>query len=214
MAAVCHAIDAGCDRDPFRFRHGCMAWSFPSLGWRVIGGATALGWHDRVKGDAATYAAIQVKNDAGRTQPQPSPGVSAATRAPSRVSGATAGWRLSRGTCTIRSRSSSTKIIRDWRSTADPELEKVLRPALELHLQWEKDCFDPADSGLYESYLNTLPTDSVWYNGGGSVEESAYAYYGHLAARDMARRAGDAAGAAGHQRRWTRSTVLFTKPCG
>jgi len=50
-----------------------------------------------------------------------------------------------------------------------------------------KDCFDPDDDGLYESYINTLPTDSVWYNGGGSVEESSYAYSGHLAAMDMAR---------------------------
>ena len=70
-------------------------------------------------------------------------------------------------------------------------MEKILRPALELHLEWAKECFDPDDDGLYESYINTLPTDSVWYNGGGSVEESAYAYFGHLAAMDMARRAGD-----------------------
>ena len=64
--------------------------------------------------------------------------------------------------------------IRDWRWTADPELEKILRPALELQLEWARQCFDPDDDGLYESYINTLPTDSVWYNGGGSVEESAY----------------------------------------
>ena len=85
-------------------------------------------------------------------------------------------------------------MIRDWRWTGDAELENVLRPALELHLQWAQECFDPDGDGLYESYINTLPTDSVWYNGGGSVEESAYAYYGHLAARDMARRAGDTRG--------------------
>ena len=90
-------------------------------------------------------------------------------------------------------------MVRDWRWTADPEMEKVLRPALDLHLQWAKDCFDPDDDGLYESYINTLPTDSVWYNGGGSVEESAYVYYGQLAAADMARRAGDAPAAARHR---------------
>ena len=77
-------------------------------------------------------------------------------------------------------------------------MEKILRPALELHLEWARACFDPDDDGLYESYINTWPTDSVWYNGGGSVEESAYVYYGHRAAADMARRAGDEAAAARH----------------
>lgn len=61
-----------------------------------------------------------------------------------------------------------------------------------------RECFDPDDDGLYESYINTLPTDSMWYNGGGSVEESAYAYYAHIAAADMARRAGDAASTSRH----------------
>ncbi len=201
VAAVCHAIDASCDRNPFRFRHGCMKWSLPFLGWRVISGATALGWHDRVKGDAAYYAAIQVKDDAGRTQPQPSPGVLGCHEgAQSRFWGR---GRIAPQPGHMYNTQSQffDQIIRDWRATADPELEEILRPALELHLQWAKDCFDPDDDGLYESYINTLPTDSVWYNGGGSVEESAYAYYGHLAARDLARRAGDAEGAARHQAR-------------
>jgi hypothetical protein len=69
---------------------------------------------------------------------------------------------------------------------------------LELHLQWVKDCFDPDDDGLYESYINTWPTDSQWYNGGGSVEESAYIYYQRRAAADMCRRAGRPGDAAKH----------------
>ena len=105
--------------------------------------------------------------------------------------------------------------IRDWRWTADPELEKILRPALELHLEWAKECFDPDDDGLYESYINTLPTDSVWYNGGGSVEESAYAYYGHLRGdghgpAGRRRRRGGAASSSGRKR----SSARCTKCCG
>ena len=42
VAAVCHPIDAACDRNPFIFRHGCMAFSIHFLGWRVICGSTAL----------------------------------------------------------------------------------------------------------------------------------------------------------------------------
>ncbi len=206
VAAVCHAIDAACDRDPFVFRHGCMAFSIHFLGWRVISGSTALGWHDRVKGNAAYYAASQVKEDKNRTQPQPD-----ATRryclegAQSRFFGR-GHIGASPGMYNTQSQFFD-QTIRDWRWTADPELEKILRPALELQLEWARECFDPDDDGLYESYINTLPTDSVWYNGGGSVEESAYCYYGHLAARDMARRAGDLPAAARHEARAEKSAA-------
>ena len=53
--------------------------------------------------------------------------------------------------------------IAGWRRSGDPALERLLRPALELHVAWLRECFDPDDDGLYESYINTLPTDSVWY---------------------------------------------------
>ena len=152
-----------------------------------------------MKGDAAYYAPFQVKEDKTRTQPQPDPGSRYCHEgAQSRFFGARPP-RPDTSTCTITQSQFFDQLIRDWRWTADPELEKILRPALELHLQWAKDCFDPDDDGLYESYINVLPTDSVWYNGGGSVEESAYAYYARLAAMDMARRAGDAAAAARHR---------------
>jgi len=198
VAAVCHPIDAACDRNPSLFRHGCMAFNIHFLGWRVICGSTALGWHDRVKGNAAFYAAAQVKDDDARTQPQADPAVRYCHEGPqSRFYGR---GRIANSPGMYDTQSQFfDQTLRDWRWTADPELERILRPALELQLEWAKACFDPDDDGLYESYINTLPTDSVWYNGGGSVEESAYAYYGHCAAMDMARRAGDADGAARHQ---------------
>ncbi|PKO23853.1 MAG: hypothetical protein CVU38_01915 [Chloroflexi bacterium HGW-Chloroflexi-1] len=203
VAAVCHPIDASCERNPFIFRHGCMAFSIRFLGWRVICGATALGWHERVKGNAAYYTALQVKTDAERTHPQ-----SDAERCGCHEGSQSRFWgrgRLSPSPGQTHMYNSQSQFfdqtIRDWRWTADTELEAILRPALELHLEWAKDCFDPDDDGLYESYINTLPTDSVWYNGGGSVEESAYACYGHVAAMDMARRAGDVEAAARHKAR-------------
>lgn len=201
MASVCHAIDACCSRDPYIFRHGCMSFFIPFLGWRVICGASALGWHERVKGDAAYYLALQVNDDDRRTQAQPDPTRRLCVQGPeTRFYGR---GHIPRDTHMYNTQSQFfDQVIRDWRATGDAELEKILRPGLDLHLEWAKDCFDPDDDGLYESYINTLPTDSVWYNGGGSVEESAYAYTGHLAAMDMARRAGDTAAAARHQARW------------
>jgi hypothetical protein len=200
VAAVCHPVDGNCERDPFIFRHGCMSWSMRFLGWRVIHGATALGWHERVRGNAAHYAAAQVREAGTRTAPRADPVMRLCTEGPeSRLHG--------RGRIPPDQHFYNTQTqffdqtVRDWRWTADPALEAILRPALELHLEWSRECFDPDDDGLYESYINTLPTDSVWYNGGGSVEESAYAYYGHRAAADMARRAGDGAGQARHDAR-------------
>ena len=200
VAAVCHAIDAGCDRNPFIFRHGCMAFSIHFLGWRVMCGATALGWHERVRGDTAYYAASQVTDGGDRREAQPDPGRRYSIEGErSRFYGR---GRIPRDTAMYNTQTQFfDQAIRDWRWTADPEMERILRPSLELHLEWARACFDPDDDGLYESYINTLPTDSVWYNGGGSVEESAYAYYGHLAAMEMARRAGDADSAARHEKR-------------
>jgi hypothetical protein len=40
------------------------------------------------------------------------------------------------------------QLIHAWRWTGDPELEKLLRPALELHLEYIRECFDPDDDGL------------------------------------------------------------------
>ncbi len=200
VASVCHPIDAACDRNPSVFRHGCMAFFIQFLGWRVLCGATALGWHERINSEAAHYAALQVKDSTGHLQPQSDP-----NRRDCIESQESRLWGRGRIAPNDRHMYNTQsqfidQVIRDWRWTGDPELEKTLRPMLELHLEWVRECFDPDDDGLYESYINSLPTDSVWYNGGGSVEESAYAYVGHLAAADMARRADDAAADARHSR--------------
>ncbi|MBP9914531.1 MAG: hypothetical protein KBF26_14115, partial [Opitutaceae bacterium] len=49
----------------------------------------------------------------------------------------------------------------------------------------------------------------VWYGGGGGTEETAYAYRGHTAARDLARRAGDPAAVRRHTRMLTRIRRAF-----
>ncbi|MCX7006915.1 MAG: hypothetical protein NTY53_06650, partial [Kiritimatiellaeota bacterium] len=71
------------------------------------------------------------------------------------------------------------------------------------------DCFDPDDDGLYESYANTWATDDQWYNGGGTAEETAYAYTGHKAALELARRAGDGAAVKRHEARLAKIQKSF-----
>ncbi|MBK8857364.1 MAG: DUF4450 domain-containing protein [Opitutaceae bacterium] len=200
VAAVCHAVDASCERDPYVFRHGCMTFSCRFVGWRVICGATVLGWHERVLGNAVYTIGLQKSSDPLRLEPMASTERLLCHEGNgSRLYGRGA---LDRDFPMYDVQSQFfDQTIRDWRATADPAMERLLRPALELHLEWMQECFDPDDDGLYESYINTLPTDSVWYDGGGSAEESAYAYTAHRAAMDLARRAGDPVAAERHRRR-------------
>ena len=79
-----------------------------------------------------------------------------------------------------------------WRWTGDPELEKL---SASLRWSWIASTSRIASTrrglGIYESYANTWPTDDQWYNGGGTSEETAYAYRAELTALQLAQRAGD-----------------------
>ena len=68
--------------------------------------------------------------------------VAAVTRARSRVSAAAAASPTSPAMYNTQSQFFD-QTIRDWRWTADPELEKILRPALELHLEWAQGLLRP-----------------------------------------------------------------------
>jgi len=192
--AVSHAEDAVFY--PPVFRQGCMAWNIPFPGQRTLYGATAFGWHDRVLAEAQYYIASQVKHST-KHDADPDPGLRLCLQSEkSRFYGT---GKITKDSYFYDFQSQFfDQLAHAWRWTGDPRLENVLRGALELHAQWMKDCFDPNGDGLYESYLNTWPTDSVWYNGGGSVEESAYAYTAHRTLADMALRAGDSASAKRH----------------
>lgn len=192
--AVNHSLDAVFY--PPVFRHGCMAWNVPFPGWRTMFGATAFGWHGRVLEQAKYYIASQVK-DSPNAAADPDPAVRLTHESKkSRFWGA---GKITQDAGMYNFQSQFfDQLIHSWRWTGDPQLERVLRPALELHAGWIKDNFDPDGDGLYESYINVWPTDTVWYNGGGSVEESSYAYTVHRALADMARRAGDSSSAERH----------------
>ena len=180
------------------YTHSGMRWGVPLLGWRSIFGGTAYGWHERVKAEAQYCLARQItESDKKLPVPDPKYGLSCQSL-DSRLFGKGRvnvyhGWHYDMQSLFF------DQLIHSWRWTADAELEKILRPALELHLEYIHDCFDPDDDGIYESYANTWPTDNQWYNGGGTSEETAYAYTAHQAALEMARRAGDSEGVKRHE---------------
>ena len=197
VGASCAAID-GLYVAP-AFAHGGSAWRVLFPGWRVMGGATAYGWHDRVATALEHFDRFQVKQDGAKTNAAPS--VDGCEQAGnSRFYGAGfVGWEGS-GARPLYEFTTQffDQCVRDWRATADPAFEKRLLPMLELQLDRCKACFDPDDDGLYESFNNTWPSDSVWFNGGPTPEQSAYVYYARRAAADMRRHAGDTAAATRH----------------
>ena len=192
------------------YTHAGMRWGVPLLGWRSIYGGTAFGWHDRVKAQARLCLARQITESA-KTQPDAHvPGGLSCQSTNSRLFGrgrvdAHHPWHYDMQTQFF------DQLIHAWRWTGDAELEQLLRPALELHLEYLRACFDPDDDGLYESYANTWPTDNSWFSGGGCAEETAYACAAHQAASELARRAGDAAAATAHAQRAEKIRVSFQR---
>lgn len=179
------------------FVHGCMQWNNYLPGWRTMFGGISYGWHDRVLEEARHYIQYQTKTSNLKEADADSTRLYTVQSHNSRFYGA---GRIQKDQDFYDMQSQFfDQLVEEYRWTDSPELLKVLRPALELHLKWMEDCFDPDGDGLYESYINTWPTDAQWYNGGGTAEETSYAYRGHSAAMDMALAAGDTASARHHR---------------
>lgn len=199
VAGAAGAVMDGIHRQGI-YTHSGMRWGVPLLGWRSIYGGTAYGWHDRVKAQARFCLGRQI-TESKKTGPVPDAGTGLACQSTnSRLFGrgrvnVHQPWHYDMQTQFF------DQLIHAWRWTGDAELEKLLRPALELHLAYIRDCFDPDGDGLYESYANTWPTDNSWFSGGGCAEETAYAFAAHQAAAELAKRAGDPAAAAAHAQR-------------
>lgn len=185
--AVAHALDGVWY--PPSFVHGAMLWNARYPGWRTTYGATVGGWHDRVL-EQARYHLSSIVKESSNTSFELDPEKFLTKAAlDSRYYGK---GRITRDQSFYNMQTQLfAQLIHAWRWTGDPELEEILRPALELHLEWMQECFDPDLDGTYESYINTWPTDSIWFSGGGTPDETSYAYKSHEAARDLARRAGD-----------------------
>jgi hypothetical protein len=195
MAQVTTAMDA-CWYAPV-FVHGAMSWNRPFPGWRSLYGPTALGWIERVREQARYYLASQIR-DGGPTGDARDENLRGCLpAADSRYYG--------RGRIVQDQHMYNMQtvffdmLIHAWRWSADAELETLLRPALELHLEWMRDCFDADQDGVYESVLDTWASDSMWYNGGGTAQASSYAFNGHRAAAELADRAGDGVAATRHR---------------
>jgi hypothetical protein len=187
VGACSNVVDA-CYRDGV-YTHSGMRWATALLGWRTVFGGTVFGWHDLVKDDAKLFISHQITVDQpDKSMPVADPKTRLTSQAPnSRMFGK---GRIDLDDPHHYDMQSQffDQIEHAWRWTGDPELEKVLKPSLELDTEWIKDCYDPAGLGIYESYAN----------GGGTSEETAYAYRAEMTALELAQRAGDQPGIALH----------------
>ena len=156
---------------PPKTMHGNMSWNMPFVGWLSHQQHT-LGFHDRALDTLKAYADAQVKSDEKR----------AYTRSPNGTMPEFDSRYYGQGHIAEDQAFYNMQtqffhqMIRAWRYSGNPEFAAILRDALRLHLIREDECFDPEGTGLYESVINTWPTDSVFNSGGGSVEETCYVY--------------------------------------
>ncbi len=195
MAQVTTAMD-GCWYAPV-FVHGGMSWNTPFPGWRTLYGPTSLGWIERVREQARHYLASQITTGGATSLARDDDRRGCLPGVDSRFYGC---GRIVQDQHFYNFQSVFfDMLIHAWRWSGDAELEGLLRPALDLHLEWLRACFDADDDGVYESVLDTWASDSMWYNGGGTAQASSYAFAGHRAAAEMAERAGDAAAAQRHR---------------
>lgn len=179
------------------FLHGCMQWNNRYPGWRTVFGGTMYGWHDRVQQEAKFYIDSQIK-ESDKTKPVADKEYKLTKQHSSSLYYGKGRIGKDQSFYNMQTQLFD-QLVEEYRWNNSPEYVALLRPALELHLKWQEDCFDPDGDGLYESYINSWPTDSQWYNGGGTAEETSYAYRGHLAALDMALAAGDSASVEHHK---------------
>jgi hypothetical protein len=171
-----------------------MAWDALYLGWRSEYGATVFGAPELVASEGRFFMGKQIL-ESPNARCHSDPALRLTAEAPdSRFHGK--GRIDSSGSIYDMQTQFFDQQIHMWRWTGDAAHEALLRPALKLHAGWAADCFDGDGDGLFSSYTNTWPTDSQFYSGGATYEQTAYMYRVHGALRDMAARAGNASEAA------------------
>jgi hypothetical protein len=140
------------------YTHAGMRWGNPLLGWRTLFGGTVYGAHDNVKADATTCIAKQLATS-DKTAAHADPATLLASQAPDSLifgKGRIADNKLQPYHYDMQSQFFD-QVQHAWRWTGDPDLEKLLRPSLDLDCEYIKDCFDPEGLGIYESYATPGP---------------------------------------------------------
>lgn len=159
--------------------HGNLCWNCPFVGW-MVHGQHMIGQHDRSMATLEHYACAQVKDDVKRGFSRDVSGTIPAKD--SRFYGQ--GYISEDQHFYNMQTQFFHQMISAWRYSGSEKMGEILREALRLHLKREDECFDPDGSGLYESVINTWPSDSV-YTPGGAVEETCFVYFAYKTLAEM-----------------------------
>ena len=173
------AVEVDAAWHPPKSMHGNMTWNQPLVGW-MMHSQHILGYHDRTLATLKAYQKAQVKEDVKREFIRDENGV--LPTGESRFYGQ--GYIDEDQMFYNMQTQFFHQMISAWRYSGDKETGEILRDMLRLHLRREDECFDADGTGLYESVINTWPTDSV-YTPGGAVEETCYVYYAYKALAEL-----------------------------
>jgi len=183
LNAVVPALAGSMDAvwDPPYIVHGGIHCHSPYLGWRHCYGATAFGWWDRAESHFRTFAKTQLKEtppDCRRPRPDEEFGLARQDAYRSILHSKGQIWSHRDDPLTYNMQEVFVDMmLRHLLYTGDRDFLEEMFPVLELHLEWEKRCFDPDGDGLYENFANTHISDAHQYNGAGCAQASAYTYY-------------------------------------
>ena len=178
-AAQAAAAEMDAAWHPPKMMHGNLCWNSPFVGW-MVHGQHIIGQHDRSMATLETYARAQVKEDVKRGFSRDGSGT--IPSGDSRFYGQ--GYIAEDQFFYNMQTQFFHQMISAWRYSGSEKMGEILRESLRLHLKREDECFDPEGSGLYESVINTWPSDSV-YTPGGAVEETCFVYYAYKTLAEM-----------------------------
>lgn len=196
VPALAIAADALWDARQGCVMHGAVAWRRPLVGWRGPYVLDVLGDHERMRQNIRHWIARQ--NTDPVTTPSPATGP------------ADPGTHLTRKESLLHSSGDLSHnhydmnlvffdgFLRHLRWTGDLDFAREIWPAFVRHLAWERRLFRrvfTTDAGeqlpLYEGYACIWASDNLQYNGGGTAHASAYNYFSHRQAAELARLLGE-----------------------
>lgn len=194
--ALAIAADALWDDKRGCLMHGAVAWRMPFVGWRGPYVLTDFGNHPRMRQNLRHWIARQNTSPVDTASPATGP--------------ADPHTHLTRHEHLLHSSGDLSNnhydmnlvffdgFLRYLRWTGDLEFAREVWPAFVRHLAWERRLFRRTFTGangeqlpLYEAYACIWASDNLQYNGGGAAHSSAYNYYSHRAAAQLARMLGE-----------------------
>lgn len=180
------------------YLHGAVAWRYPLPGWRAAYLADLLGLQDRARKHFNGYLNAQVTNVPVTLPPTQDKELNLARAA--KVWGTpmySNGYicRTPNRTNVMHHYDMAMVFIDEllWHLnwTGDMEYAREIFPALQRHLAWEKNTYDPDNDGLYDAYCCIWASDALQYNGGKVTHSTAYNYRANRMVAEIAGKLGE-----------------------